>query len=96
MSRFPHISKPYFQRMDPQREICVDIWRWGSIRWQPQLEQSCSMGFWASKPGPSMDYYKSVAVYLLMFEDSSWAVPNNKGMVRLKISQGQESEKSLI
>ena len=44
-----------------------------------------------------MDYYKSVAVYLLMFEDSSWALPTSKGMVRLKISQaGQESEKSLI
>ena len=44
-----------------------------------------------------MDFYKSVAVFQLMFEDSSWAVPNNKGIVRLKISQaGQESEKSLI
>ena len=32
-----------------------------------------------------------------MFEDSSWTLQNNKGIVRLKISQaGQESEKSLI
>ena len=45
-----------------------------------------------------MDFFKkSIAIFNLMFVDGSWSVPNNKGTVRLKITQaGQESEKNLI
>lgn len=37
------------------------------------------------KPGPSMDFFKSVALFQLMFEDAQWAMPSNKGLVRLAI-----------
>ena len=54
-------------------------------------------GILVMKPGPATDFDKSVALFQLMFEDSGFAMPTNKGTVRLAVtSAGQESDKSLF
>ena len=43
------------------------------------------------------DFFKSVALFQLMFEDGSWSLPTSKGTIRLQICHGgHDSEKSLF